>query len=160
MQPMTENNEPIGWNDSLVLGYAPMDHMHEEFVRIIGRMQTGPDAELSAWLAQFIVHAQAHFEEENAWMTDTEFPPRACHMEQHQAVLNSAHEVQQLLVQGDISTCRKFAQALADWFPNHTDHLDSALAHWMFKRHYGGKPVVFRQSQAFAQLEPDHMTRG
>ena len=90
MQPMTENNEPIGWNDSLVLGYAPMDHMHEEFVRIIGRMQTGPDAELSAWLAQFIVHAQAHFEEENAWMTDTEFPPRACHMEQHQAVLNSA----------------------------------------------------------------------
>ncbi len=35
---------------------------------------------------------------------------------------------------------------LADWFPRHTAHLDSALAHWMSKKNFGGKPVVLRRS--------------
>lgn len=137
---------PIGWSDAFTLGYGPMDQIHKEFVAIVGQMQVATDDALPELLGQFIVHAKAHFEEENTWMVETSFPPRACHIEQHNAVLSSAHEVQQLLFQGDHATCRRFAQALIDWFPSHTDHLDSALAHWMFKRHYGGKPMVFRSA--------------
>lgn len=137
-------NGPIRWSDALELGYGPMDSIHQEFVDLVGQMQVGLDEELPELLQRFIAHAKAHFEEENQWMVETGFPPRACHIDQHNAVLNSALQVQQLLAQGDHATCRQLAQALADWFPNHADHLDSALAHWMFKRHYGGKPVVFR----------------
>lgn len=145
MKLFEELAAPIKWSDSFVMGYQPMDHIHEEFVRIVGQLQIAPDEELSELLGAFIAHAKAHFEEENSWMVETEFPPRACHIDQHNAVLNSALEVQVLLSQGDASMCRKFAHALADWFPNHADHLDSALVHWMFKRNYGGKPIVFRQ---------------
>jgi hypothetical protein len=44
--------------------------------------------------------------------------------------------------------CRSLVQALVDWFPGHAAHLDSALAHWMFKRQFGGKPVVLRRTIA------------
>jgi hemerythrin len=145
MNSMQDVNVQMKWRDTYVVGYGPMDHIHEEFVDIVGQMQTCADEDLSDLLQQFISHAKAHFEEENNWMIETQFPPRACHIDQHNAVLNSAMEVQQLLMQGDYAMCRKFVHALVDWFPNHTDHLDSALAHWMFKRSYGGKPVVFRK---------------
>ena len=144
MNVVQEVAGPIKWSDAYELGYVPMDHIHEEFVKIVGQMQIAPDEDLTELLTQFIDHAKSHFEEENTWMVETNFPPRACHIDQHNAVLNSAMEVQQLLKQGDYAMCRKFAQALADWFPNHAVHLDSALAHWMFKRSYGGKPMVFR----------------
>lgn len=146
MDMVQELSGPIEWSASFVLGYGPMDHIHEEFVDIVGQMQIAPDDELAELLERFITHAKAHFEEENAWMVETNFPPRACHIDQHNAVLNSALEVKQLLSMGDYVMCRKFVHALVDWFPNHADHLDSALAHWMFKRNYGGKPVVFRAS--------------
>ena len=41
---------------------------------------------------------------------------------------------------------RRLAAALADWFPGHAFHRDSALAHWMVKRSFGGKPVVLRRN--------------
>jgi len=34
---------------------------------------------------------------------------------------------------------------LFQWFPGHADYLDSALAAWMSKQVYGGKPVVLRR---------------
>jgi hemerythrin-like metal-binding protein len=89
-------------------------------------------------------HLESHFDQENTWMRESEFPARDCHIEQHDAVLESVHEVQVLLAQGNTQICRGLVQALADWFPKHATHLDSALAHWMCKRRLGGKPVVFR----------------
>lgn len=145
MESVLETHGPIEWSDAHELGYAPMDHIHEEFVDIVGQMQIASDDELPALLEQFIEHAESHFDEENRWMVDNQFPPRACHIEQHNAVLNSAVDVRVLLARGDYAICRKFVFALADWFPNHAQHLDSALAHWMFKKHHGGKPVVFRR---------------
>jgi hemerythrin len=41
---------------------------------------------------------------------------------------------------------RSFLQELARWFPGHADYLDSALAAWMCKRQFGGKPVVLQRS--------------
>jgi len=148
MHALLEVNGPIEWTDEFVLGYEPIDEIHQEFVDIVSQMQIAPDEDLPNLLTEFIDHAKAHFDEENAWMVNTQFPPRACHIEQHNAVLNSALEVKELVAQGEFSVCRKFTQALVDWFPNHAAHLDSALAHWMFKLNYGGKPVVLRTMHA------------
>jgi len=147
MHALLEVNGPIEWTDEFLLGYEPIDEIHQEFVDIVSQMQIAPDEDLPHLLTEFIDHAKAHFDEENAWMVNTQFPPRACHIEQHNAVLNSALEVKELVAQGDFSVCRKFTQALVDWFPNHATHLDSALAHWMFKLNYGGKPVVLKRAK-------------
>jgi hemerythrin-like metal-binding protein len=147
----------LDWNDSFVLGFGPMDAIHREFVDLVAAVQLAPDEELVDRLAALATHCQQHFEEENRWMIETDFPPRDCHIDEHNAVLQSVRDVQALLAQGDIDNCRRLTEALAGWFPGHADHLDSALAHWMCKRRFGGKPVVFRRDPvAKPGGEPGH----
>ena len=136
----------ITWGDNWKLGYEPMDHIHEEFVDLLGQLQSGRDLELAGLMDQLIVHVKSHFDEEDKWMVETEFPPRECHIEQHQQVLASILEVRELLNQDRFDICRDLTRALVDWFPGHATHLDSALAHWMFKRKFGGKPVVIHKN--------------
>jgi hemerythrin-like metal-binding protein len=143
----TESNtsDAIQWGDQFLLGYGPIDTVHEEFVELLGRLQSADDAALPALLDQFAAHCTAHFDMENTWMVETEFPPRECHIDEHAAVLKSVQEVQELLAQGDVDICRALVAQLAVWFPQHADQLDSALAHWMTKKRLGGKPVVLKR---------------
>lgn len=148
----TENSSPQSadtpyffWNDSFLLGFSPMDQTHEEFVKVVQAMlQASPNC-LQDTVQQFIVHAQQHFGEEDAWMRATEFPAAECHIEEHAQVLKSAYEVLERAKAGDLVTTQRFAQELTRWFPGHADYLDSALAAWMVKRQHGGKPVVLRR---------------
>lgn len=142
----TADAAPMQWSDAYLLGYGPMDALHEEFVILVHQLQTAPDAELPGLLDAFAEHAQRHFSEEEAWMEETDFPARGCHADEHAAVMKSVHEVREVLAQGRSDVCRSLAQALADWFPGHADYLDSALSHWMCKRRLGGKPVVIRRN--------------
>ena len=50
------------------------------------------------------------------------------------------------IADGDVALCRDLTKALVDWFPGHATHLDSALAHWLSKQRFGGKPVVIRRN--------------
>lgn len=136
------------WSDAYLLGYAPMDAIHEEFVTLVGQLQTAPDAELPRLLDAFSEHAKKHFAEEEAWMEATEFPARGCHADEHAAVMKSVLEVRELVAQGHIYLCHSLAQELARWFPGHADYLDSALSHWMCQKRLGGKPVVIRRNVA------------
>jgi hemerythrin-like metal-binding protein len=143
---LAHTSEPaLGWSDAFVLGHEPMDATHREFVALVRAMQSGPEAALAGLVADFEAHARRHFEEEDRWMLETGFPPRECHMDEHAAVLRSVVEVREVVARGEIAQVRRLADALADWFPRHADWLDSALAHWLCKRAYGGKPVVLRR---------------
>lgn len=141
---MTDSS-PLDWSDALLLGYAPMDALHEEFVEVVAALQVAQAAELPARLQAVAAHLKAHFDTEDRWMVETDFPARACHMEEHAAVLDSVRQVGELLAQGDVAVCRRLADELAGWFPGHADYLDSALAHWVCKHRLGGKPVVLRR---------------
>ena len=136
----------LPWNDSYLLGYGPMDETYREFVDSVNALLTCSDEEFATRLEAFARHAQEHFAEEDAWMERTDFPPKDCHIGEHAAVMQSVREVMALVQAGDIAEGRRLAAALADWFPGHAFHLDSALAHWMVKRSYGGKPVVLRRN--------------
>lgn len=146
--PTPTQDGPLRWHDGLLLGYQPMDDVHHEFVTVVSALQKASDAELGPCLDAVAEHAQRHFDEENRWMEDTQFPARECHIDEHAAVMASVREVQQLVAQGDTVQCRRLADELARWFPGHADYLDSALAHWMCKQRLGGKPVVIRRDLA------------
>lgn len=139
------DNTPIAWTDMYLLGYGPMDDTHREFVDIVAQLQTAADDRLDAAMAKLRAHAESHFAQEDAWMRATDFPPRDCHIEQHEAVLKSIVEVQALTTQGNYGICRELADELAAWFPGHADYLDAALAQWLCKRSHGGVPVVLRR---------------
>lgn len=152
---MTSPSSPnFTWHDGFLLGYGPMDDTHEEFVALVGAMKAAPDAQLSTRLDRFCVHAQQHFAAEDGWMRDTAFPARDCHIGEHAAVLDSVLAVQRLVASGDCSQVRRLVEHLEGWFPGHADYLDSALAHWMCKLRWGGKPVVIRRQVGTSGVAP------
>lgn len=136
----------FGWDDRFLLGHAEMDETHKEFVDLVNALLTVDDAGLGDALAAFAAHAEAHFSQENEWMKTNDFPPRDCHIDEHNKVLASVREVQQQLGEGDVAIVRDLAKALMDWFPEHADYLDSALASWMVKRVHAGAPLVLRRN--------------
>lgn len=136
----------FSWSDDYLLGYGAMDETHREFVTIVNALLQCEDAAVEGHLEAFARHAEAHFAEEDGWMEKSGFPPRDCHIEEHAAVLNSVTQVLDVVRKGDAAEGRRLAAALADWFPGHAFHLDSALAQWMVKQSHGGKPVVIRRN--------------
>jgi len=140
---------PFPWTDQFLLGYGPMDATHREFVDLVAALLSAPDADLGRHLDAFAVHAQRHFDEERGWMESTAFPATQCHIDEHDAVLKSVHEVRDLLAGGGhADTCRALAQELVRWFPGHADYMDAALAQWMVKKRMGGIPVVLKRGSA------------
>jgi hemerythrin-like metal-binding protein len=145
---MNTTNTSIHWTDDFLLGFGPMDETHQEFVTCIAAIQNAEPKDCLGLMDQLLEHAVAHFKQEDDWMIATEFPPRTCHMDEHAAVLASIRGVRELARQGAPEKCLHLANELARWFPSHTDHLDSALSHWMCKIKYDAKPLVFKRSVA------------
>jgi hemerythrin len=127
------------------LGYGPMDTIHAEFSELLALANGPGERDWVELLTRIDAHLRSHFEAEDRWMTETEFPPRECHMDEHAAVLKSSGEVLALAVEGETSPAPSFVAELGRWFPGHADYLDSALAAWMCKRRFGGKPVVLHK---------------
>lgn len=144
----THTAQPFIWSDAFLLGYAPMDQTHQEFVTAVQALQTAPEDQLLQHLQAFARHAEKHFGEENQWMVDTQFPARECHIDEHAVVLASVYEVMDEVKQGKSVNVARLTAELIRWFPGHADYLDSALAHWMCKQRLGGKPVVIRRDIA------------
>jgi hemerythrin len=134
------------WTDEFKLGFNPIDDTHQEFVALVQAMLSVGDAEFLAVFYRFADHARRHFEQEKEWMSSGDFHAKACHVEEHDKVLASLRQAQPLIEQGCIDIGRSLAKALAEWFPGHADHMDSALATWMVKRFAGGSPVVLKRN--------------
>ncbi len=145
--PQPANAPTLLWSDARLLGFKPMDEIHEEFYTVTLDLLACTDETADAALQRFLTHAKHHFAEEDQWMESTAFPPRDCHIQEHAAVLKSANEVREAIASGKAGAelAQDFGTYLFQWFPGHADYLDSALAAWMSKRQYGGQPVVLRR---------------
>ncbi|MCY1224453.1 Bacteriohemerythrin [compost metagenome] len=136
----------LEWHDGLLTGHAAIDEEHRTFARLISTLSEVPDVGLLDALEAALEAARAHFGHEDKVMEDTQFPPRGCHMGEHTAVLASMTAVRARLTRGETQPARLLAAELTRWFPAHVQHLDSALAHWIFKQSVNAKPLVFRRS--------------
>jgi hemerythrin len=147
----------FAWSDAYLLGHSIMDRTHREFVEVVNAMLSSNDAGFADRLQAFITHAESHFGEEDRWMAESGFPAMDCHVDEHAAVLRSARDVLERVVAGDHAIGRELAAELARWFPGHADYLDSALAHWLVKKRFGGAPLVLRRqlSPTSPEVTPD-----
>lgn len=138
----------LHFDDRLHVGLGAIDRTHEAFARCVNALVASPETDRRAALDALIAHLEEHFALEERLMAETKFPAAGCHADEHAGVMASAHEVRQLVAVGNFGAARDFAQALIDWFPGHSDHLDSALAIWIVKRQTQGAPLVLRRSLA------------
>lgn len=148
--------DKLEWSDALLLGLGPMDDAHEEFVQVVKAL-AGCNAVTALGCLQAVEdHLLAHFNTERELMERTGYPSMECHLDEHQKVLDTVLQVNQLAKAGQVGLrdVRRLAAALADWFPKHATYLDSALSAWVSKQRHGGAPVILRRHIAqFAEPE-------
>ncbi|MGV0954029.1 MAG: hemerythrin domain-containing protein [Fluviibacter sp.] len=127
----TEHNtaKQIPWQDDWTLNHPKMDETHHEFIAEINHMLAVPDAEMLAAVDQFIAHTVAHFDQERDWMESTNFPPKGCHIGEHDRVLAIVQQVRGMVEGGDYAIGRRLAEELVPWFNQHAQTMDAALAY-------------------------------
>ena len=64
-------------------------------------------------------------------MTETAFPPAACHKQEHDAVLEVMQEVRRRVTSGEADLAARLAEELPHWFEHHVDTMDNMLARFM-----------------------------
>jgi hemerythrin-like metal-binding protein len=130
-------NEPLlAWSDQLAIGQAVMDETHREFVEQLNRVGEAPDDGVLAALDDFIAHTEVHFSQEEQWMDALAFPPRGCHRDEHEKIMETVREVRSRVAAGDVRLGRTLAEALAEWFPQHATSMDAILALYMNETGY------------------------
>lgn len=117
------------WTEKLVLGLAPMDQTHVEFVDAYNRLLSVSGDELLAEMDAFIAHTVAHFDQENRWMEQIGFP--ACHKAEHDRVLAVCQDVRKRMERGDAALGRQLIRELPVWFDNHVATMDAALSSYI-----------------------------
>jgi hemerythrin len=132
------------WSDAFEVGHEEMDATHREFVSCVDALLRAPDDRLAPRLEALAEHAKRHFAEEDEAMRRGAYNAGGCHVEEHAAVLKSLDEVRVALREGRPAVVRAFAEALADWFPEHARVMDLGLARWMVQQRLGGAPILIR----------------
>ncbi len=118
----------LEWSDSLVLGLPFMDDTHHEFVDLLAVVvKSADDALLGKWQA-LIEHTDDHFGLEDQWMKSTRFSSSNCHSMQHKVILQVMREGAQRGQNGELGVVRQMANELGQWFPQHAQSMDAALA--------------------------------
>lgn len=118
----------LEWSDSLAVGNARMDDTHAEFVDMVARLRAAPAADQLALYRELLAHTVEHFEREDRWMQATGFAADNCHSGQHATVLDTMRKVESHYLEGDTDILIRMAEALAEWFPQHTQNMDAGLA--------------------------------
>lgn len=124
------------WNDALVLDRSVMDDTHREFIDLLNRLADAPPEEALAVLDEFIAHTEAHFGHEQKWMEEMAFPPLACHVREHEGVLEISREVRNRIAAGQPKFAQVLAKAVAEWFEAHAASMDNVLALYMKEKGY------------------------
>lgn len=132
----------LEWSDALALDLPSMDDTHREFVALLALAEQASDAALPQCWQDLIDHTEAHFGQEDRWMAATRFASGNCHTTQHKVVLDTLREAARLVDTGDYGPAllRKLTKELGEWFPQHAQSMDAALA--LHLRRVGYDPVT------------------
>ncbi len=122
------------WSDRLSLQYPEMDATHQEFVTLCAQLSQAEDqTDYLLKLEALIAHSVQHFEQENQWMRETQFPPAGCHQTEHDTVLSLMQEVHRRVCDGEMDLADRLAEELPHWFEHHVATMDNMLAQFLRK---------------------------
>lgn len=117
----------LTWTDALRLQHEELDRTHEEFVALLNAVDAALPAQPWTAFQRLLEHTEAHFALEEGWMKQLGFEPENCHSRQHTMVLDLMREVGRRYEAGEHEPLERLVPALAEWFPQHAEMMDTAL---------------------------------
>ncbi|WP_295885005.1 hemerythrin domain-containing protein [uncultured Thiohalocapsa sp.] len=111
------------------LGLEEMDRTHLELIDLVNRLAAVDDAGFPALFDALLAHTEAHFAQEEQWMTASAFPALHEHRGEHRRVLADLRNLGQRAASGRPALARAYVrEQLPHWFALHAATMDSALA--------------------------------
>jgi hemerythrin len=128
------------WSDALSLDMPVMDDGRRQLVELLGLAQEANDVSVLGRWRDLIAHTQRVFERENRWMDATGSSSCHIHSTQHKVVLQVMNEGLTAGETGQLGPIRLMADELGQWFANHSQSMDAALA--LHLRRVGYEPAT------------------
>ena len=117
-----------GLDGKYLLGLAPMDATHHEFVALVNQLNAAKGEAFKGLFTQLQQHTHAHFAQEESWMHSSNFPALTEHRADHQRVLGDMNRFARQVERGLLPMARAYVRELPNWFLLHASTMDSALA--------------------------------
>lgn len=118
----------LQWSEALSLDLPIMDDTHKEFVDMLASVEQTPDTGLTGLWDRIVAHTRDHFGREDDWMQQTHFASCHCHSGQHHVVLQVMEEIGRRAKEGELPLIRDLSVELGQWFSQHAQSMDAALA--------------------------------
>lgn len=148
----------LQWTEALSLDFPGMDDAHRTFVDKLDLAHEATDATVLGLWRDVVAHTASVFEREDQWMLATRFSSTHIHATQHKVVLQVMREGLNAGESGDLALIRKMAGELGQWFANHAQSMDAALALHLRKTGYDSATGVLSLPDDVALWAPTQVS--
>ncbi len=123
----------ITWNDDFTLGIKQFDEHHKHLIVLINETtrsieKGAPEHEINVVLNSLVDYAWYHFNAEEKWMKEQDYPERENHEKVHQAFSATIIDMQQRLADGNSTVAAELSIYLNFWLIDHIVICDSKYA--------------------------------
>ena len=130
----------LTWDDSCAVGIDEIDRQHQDFVRLINRLQLmqekGAPRELTLHiLIELVKYADYHFTSEENFMVLVKYPSLEEHQMEHRKALKNLNERVRKFAAGGVplEALSEGIAGLIEWFGRHTTKEDKLIGQYMRK---------------------------
>ena len=116
--------DAIEWNDSYSVGVAELDEQHKKLLRIINTMFESDDLSVNSQtitdlLTEMVEYASAHFDVEEKFMTECEYPDLANHIRTHEIFRKKVDKLRSARMAENKDMPSDMIRFLYEWLVNH-----------------------------------------
>jgi hemerythrin len=131
---------PLEWNANLAVGVEAIDEQHQELfrraARLIRALRTGDRAEVEPLVRYLSDYVVSHFECEERWMAEAEYPGLEAHRDIHRRFKDDLREMtREYQRKGPTPlVALTIHNWLSDWLRQHISAADVELGRWLRAR--------------------------
>ena len=124
-----DDREYIKWNNKYCVGISIIDEQHKKLFgflnKTIDAREHGDNIEeLKEVLEEMTAYAQEHFETEEAYMIEFDYPECRYHSEEHYRFFSKTMAYFDRVVNGDYHISNELIEYLKQWLVNHIEVSD------------------------------------
>ena len=123
----------MAWQSNFELDIQGFDDHHKHLVDLINQLHTNLTSGLSKEILgnvfrELIDYASYHFDAEENWMREINYPDSSKHQDYHTAFINKVKEFQENFKNGEADLTIEMLHFLVDWLFEHILKIDAAYA--------------------------------
>lgn len=113
-------------------GVLALDRLHHDLYDTLHKLSSACDHEFGNGYCALVRQVEQAFQKEERWMEEMDFQSLKVHREQHARVLGALHNVNFLVMNGELGVGREVVQELLpQWLAFHISTMDATLARSM-----------------------------